>query len=42
MKVDQSTISEDDLVPLSAMQHYVFCPRQRALIDAEQPWEETA
>jgi CRISPR-associated exonuclease Cas4 len=31
---------EADLVPLSALQHYVFCPRQCALIHVEQIWEE--
>ena len=29
-----------DLIPLSALQHYVFCPRQCALIHVEQIWEE--
>jgi CRISPR-associated exonuclease Cas4 len=28
--------SEDDLVMLSAMQHLLFCPRQRALVHVEQ------
>ncbi|TAL16517.1 CRISPR-associated protein Cas4 [bacterium] len=32
--------SEDDLVQLSALQHYIFCPRQCALIHLEQLWEE--
>ncbi len=32
--------SEDDLVMLSALQHYIFCPRQCALIHIEQTWEE--
>ena len=27
---------ESDLVPLSALQHYIFCPRQCALIHVEQ------
>jgi CRISPR-associated exonuclease Cas4 len=31
---------EADLVPLSALQHYLFCPRQCALIHLEQTWEE--
>jgi CRISPR-associated exonuclease Cas4 len=31
---------EADLIPLSALQHYVFCPRQCALIHVEQIWEE--
>ena len=34
--------AESDLVPLSALQHYLFWPRQSALIHAEQTWEETA
>lgn len=32
---------EADLVPLSALQHYLFCPRQCALIHVEQIWEES-
>jgi CRISPR-associated exonuclease Cas4 len=32
--------SEDDLIPLSALQHYVFCRRQCALIHIEQIWQE--
>ena len=32
--------SEDDLVPLSALQHFVYCPRQCALIHIEQLWTE--
>ena len=31
---------EDDLLPLSALQHLVFCPRQWALIHLEGLWEE--
>ncbi len=30
----------DDLIMLSALQHYVFCPRQCALIHIEQAWSE--
>lgn len=33
-------MDEADLIPLSAMQHYVFCPRQCALIHVEQVWAE--
>lgn len=29
-----------DLIPLSALQHYIFCPRQCALIHVEQLWSE--
>jgi CRISPR-associated exonuclease Cas4 len=32
--------SEDDLIPISALQHYVFCPRQWGLIHIEQVWSE--
>jgi len=32
--------SEDDLLPLSAIQHMAFCPRQCALIHLECIWEE--
>lgn len=32
--------SEDDLIPLSALQHILFCERQYALIHIEQLWEE--
>jgi CRISPR-associated exonuclease Cas4 len=31
---------EDALVPISALQHYLFCPRQCALIHVEQIWAE--
>lgn len=33
--------SEDDLIPLSALQHQLFCPRQCALIHVEQLWAES-
>ena len=32
--------SEDDLLPLSALQHLLFCERQCALIHVEQAWVE--
>ena len=32
--------SEDELIPISVLQHYSFCPRQVALIHLEQLWEE--
>ena len=32
--------SEDDLLPLSGLQHLVFCERQWALIHLEQQWVE--
>ncbi len=31
---------EDELWPISALQHFVFCPRQCALIHIEQVWSE--
>lgn len=33
--------TEEDLIMLSALQHYVFCPRQCALIHVEQVWAES-
>jgi len=32
--------AEEDLIPLSAVQHVVFCERQCALIHVEQIWDE--
>lgn len=32
--------NDDELLPISALQHFVFCPRQCALIHIEQVWEE--
>lgn len=32
--------SDEDLLPLSALQHFVFCERQCALIHIEQQWVE--
>lgn len=32
--------SEDDFLQLSALQHFVFCKRQCALIHIEQAWSE--
>ena len=34
------TRQEADFIPLSALQHYLFCPRQCALIHVEQAWAE--
>lgn len=31
---------EDDLVMISALQHYLFCPRRCALVHIEQQWQE--
>ena len=33
-------IPEESLLPLSALQHYLYCPRQCALIHLEQVWAE--
>ena len=30
----------DDYLPISALQHYAYCPRQFALIHVEQTWAE--
>jgi CRISPR-associated exonuclease Cas4 len=32
--------SEDQLLPISALQHWLYCPRQCALIHLEQVWAE--
>lgn len=32
--------TEDDMLMLSGIQHYMFCPRQWALIHLEQLWDE--
>ena len=32
--------NDDEFLPISALQHFVFCPRQCALIYIEQVWEE--
>lgn len=33
-------MQDEKLIPLSALQHYAFCPRQCALIHIEQVWAE--
>jgi CRISPR-associated exonuclease Cas4 len=33
-------MDEEDLIPLSALQHYLYCPRQCALIHVERLWAE--
>src|SRR5438552_14428696 len=35
------TFSEDDLLPLSGLQHLVFCERQWGLIHIERMWSES-
>jgi len=34
------SFAESDLLPISALQHLLFCPRQCALIHIEQLWSE--
>src|ERR1035437_1459454 len=31
---------EDELLPVSALQHFMFCPRRCALVHIEQVWME--
>ncbi|NKF21492.1 CRISPR-associated protein Cas4 [Solimonas marina] len=33
--------ADEDLIPLSALQHYLYCPRQCALIHVERLWAES-
>lgn len=33
-------VGEEDLIPISALQHMLYCPRQCALIHLEQHWAE--
>lgn len=33
-------MESDDIIPVSALQHYLYCPRQCALIHVEQQWAE--
>lgn len=35
-------VAAKDLIALSALQHYLYCPRQCALIHVEQAWAESA
>lgn len=35
-----SVYADVEFLPLSALQHYIFCPRQCALIHVEQVWVE--
>ena len=34
-------MNEDEFIPISALQHYLYCPRQCALIHVEQLWAES-
>ncbi len=40
MQPPPDSSAEDALVPVSALQHYLFCPRQCALIHIEHIWTE--
>lgn len=40
MTTESTPSDEDSLVPISALQHFLFCPRQCALIHIEQQWLE--
>jgi CRISPR-associated exonuclease Cas4 len=40
MSKGEAQFSEDDLLPLSALQHLVFCERQCALIHIDQVWRD--
>ncbi len=35
-----AAVRDEDLHPISALQHMAFCPRQAGLIHLEQAWEE--
>ena len=35
-----ASVGEDELAPISALQHMLFCPRQCALIHNERQWAE--
>lgn len=37
---NEDMISEDNLLPISALQHFFYCPRQCALIHIEQQWSD--
>lgn len=39
-RAEESAFDEDDLLPLSALQHLLFCERQCALIHIEGQWAE--
>lgn len=34
------SVEDEDLIPISALQHYLYCPRQCALIHLEQQWAD--
>lgn len=37
---EHTMFTEEDFIQISALQHYVFCPRQCALIHVEDAWHE--
>ena len=37
---DPRAVSEDELIPISALQHMLYCPRRCALIHIERQWVE--
>jgi CRISPR-associated exonuclease Cas4 len=37
---DKTQFAEDELIPISGLQHIIFCERQFALIHVEQLWAE--
>lgn len=39
-RLPSDNVVEDTWVPVSALQHFLFCPRQCALIHVEQIWAE--
>lgn len=40
MNIGSNVYAEDDLLPISALQHLLYCPRQCALIHIERLWAE--
>src|SRR3990172_6895958 len=38
----KSEYTSDELLPLSGIQHFLFCRRQWALIHVERQWQENA
>jgi len=40
MEPEKCRFKEDQLLPLSALQHWLYCPRQCGLIHLEQAWAE--
>ena len=41
-KTSTHLYTEDEMLQLSGIQHYVFCPRQWALIHIEQQWSDNS